>query len=615
MNRKEWKRMGLASLKRHYLIFMFLCLLLAALGLEYGSSLQSVRAMTHTGTAQVSHGERERSNAFQVWELITSGNVEGGEELSHENLAQVEAQNTRVGIVDIGHSRGVLSLLVNQVVSGEIVYKLFDAIRSTVRAENAAMAVFIVLCTLFYCLVYFYFFNIIEVVYKRFFMEGRLYGTLPVRRFLFFARAKKWNNAALTVLLRTIYHFLWCLTVVGGIIKSYSYALVPYILCENPAIRPNDVITLSRRMMKGHKWELFKLQLSFLGWQLLGWATLGLGDLFFTNPYMEATFAEYYAYLRQLAKEAAIPGSELLNDEMLYRKADEDTLRTAYADAIDRPALPQKQTHYTHPVRRFLADVLGVILTVDDVELNYREATLRQEQDARFADILAGEQYPGRLFPIPTAERDAGVENVSALRHYSLTSLILIFFSLCFVGWLWEVSLHLIADGRFVNRGVLHGPWLPIYGTGSVLILMLLNLLRKKPPIEFVSAIILCGLVEYSTAWYLEVTHGGQKWWDYSGYFLNIHGRVCAEGLLVFGLGGIAVVYLLAPLLDDWFRRIPRKLTVTLCVVLLCVYGADQIYSGKHPNTGKGITDYIPVVSHTDAGTMMDTVLQGSDRV
>ena len=82
------------------------------------------------------------------------------------------------------------------------------------------------------------------------------------------------------------------------------------------------------------------------------------------------------------------------------------------------------------------------------------------------------------------------------------------------------------------------------------------------------------------------------RWWDYTGYFLNLNGRICAEGLLTFGLGGLAIVYLLAPALDNLLSRIDtRKLTV-VAVVLLAFYCVDQAYSAQHPNIGAGITDY-----------------------
>jgi hypothetical protein len=89
-----------------------------------------------------------------------------------------------------------------------------------------------------------------------------------------------------------------------------------------------------------------------------------------------------------------------------------------------------------------------------------------------------------------------------------------------------------------------------------VIILVLLKKLREKPALEFVAAMVLCGCLEYFSSWYLEMTHDGQRWWDYTGYFLNINGRICAEGLLTFGLGGLAIVYLLAPALDNLLSRI-----------------------------------------------------------
>lgn len=123
------------------------------------------------------------------------------------------------------------------------------------------------------------------------------------------------------------------------------------------------------------------------------------------------------------------------------------------------------------------------------------------------------------------------------------------------------------------------------------MILVLLNKLRKNPIIEFISAVVLCGIVEYFTSVFLEYQYG-KLWWDYSGYFLNINGRVCAEGLLVFGIGGIIVVYIVAPLLDNLLRKIPLKISITICVVLVLAFTADRIYSSKVPNSGKGVTDY-----------------------
>ena len=137
---------------------------------------------------------------------------------------------------------------------------------------------------------------------------------------------------------------------------------------------------------------------------------------------------------------------------------------------------------------------------------------------------------------------------------------------------------------------MLHGPWHPIYGAGGCLILIVLNRFRKHPVLEFGLAVILCGIIEYFTAYLMDMKSGGIKWWDYTGYYLNINGRVCAEGLLVFGIGGIAFVYVFAPLLDNIFRLIPKKIAIAVSIILVAAFLADLIYSFQNPNIGEGIT-------------------------
>ena len=100
---------------------------------------------------------------------------------------------------------------------------------------------------------------------------------------------------------------------------------------------------------------------------------------------------------------------------------------------------------------------------------------------------------------------------------------------------------------------------------------------------------VVCGGIEYLTSYVLELING-KRWWDYSGYFLNLNGRICAEGLLVFGVGGLVIIYVLAPLLDNLVQRMNHKLLVVLCVSLICVFLTDQGYSSRYPNSGKGVT-------------------------
>lgn len=143
---------------------------------------------------------------------------------------------------------------------------------------------------------------------------------------------------AWTMFVENVFLFLWSLTIVGFFIKQYSYRMVPYIVAENPNIEALDAIRLSRRMMKGHKWECFVADCSFLGWYLLNLITFGLSGIFYSNGYNAAFFAEYYVYVRSMAKTTGIAGSEMLNDEYLYFKADPQTLHTTYADVAQSVA-------------------------------------------------------------------------------------------------------------------------------------------------------------------------------------------------------------------------------------------------------------------------------------
>ena len=109
----------------------------------------------------------------------------------------------------------------------------------------------------------------------------------------------RWGNLALAMLLRELTVFLWSLLlIVPGIIKSYEYILVPYLLADHPGMDRKRAMGLSRKMMEGEKGRMFALHLSFLPWMFLCVLTLGLGYLFL-NPYIEASTAEVYAALRE----------------------------------------------------------------------------------------------------------------------------------------------------------------------------------------------------------------------------------------------------------------------------------------------------------------------------
>jgi len=98
----------------------------------------------------------------------------------------------------------------------------------------------------------------------------------------------------LAIIVKGIFIFLWSLLfVIPGIIKAYSYAMVEYILADDNDITTMDAIERSKQMMYGHKWRLFKLQLSFIGWIILSFFTFGI-LLIYVIPYMQAAIAAFY---------------------------------------------------------------------------------------------------------------------------------------------------------------------------------------------------------------------------------------------------------------------------------------------------------------------------------
>lgn len=170
-------------------------------------------------------------------------------------------------------------------------------------------------------------------------------------------------------------------------------------------------------------------------------------------------------------------------------------------------------------------------------------------------------------------------------------------------GWLWEVLLFLIKDRQFVNRGFLYGPYLPVYGVGAVFLSLLFSLwkrMRKSVPPQNKNAFAeniriflysMCGgcLTEFSAGWILwHLFH--KKYWDYSGYPLNISGYVCIYSALGFGLFGVIWVKWMAPRLIRAWERLPSPMQFFLVGLFDLILITDAVFALMQPNSGKNIT-------------------------
>ena len=555
MELKEIKKNAHKNVKTHYATYLVLCLAAVLMGSEFSSTLSLLK----------------QDNAKSVSGL-----------LMHSSFVKSMTSLLPEGI--FGTTNGVFAHVVNGITSGSFVKTLFLGLSTIVHSKDIASICFVVigLCiSVFYRV---YIVNVLPVINRRLFLEGRVYAKLPLDRLVYLMRIRKQMHVAFVKLVKSIILTVMNFTVVGGIYFYYAYFLVDYILAENPTISLKDAFSLSRNMMKGYKFECFKWQLSMAGWYILDVCTFGMSAIFYSNMYRMSVMCEFYTLRRKEFQSA------ILNDTYLFEKPSSALMRNTYSDVI--AALNAKnpiENAYTG-VKKFLCDNFGIIFHLSSKEKQYERYTYNKMEAETMITEVYLLCYPVRLSPIEEEYKKSNLRVLHPNRNYTITSILVCFFFMCFVGWVWEVSLSMISYGRFVNRGVLHGPWIPIYGFGCVLILLLLKRFRMRPKVEFSMAVLLCGCIEYFTGFLLELTHNGQKWWDYTGYFLNLHGRICAEGLLVFGIGGMAFVYVVAPLIDNWVKEHLNKKLSAACLVLLLLFGTDVIYSHFEPNVGEGVT-------------------------
>ena len=159
--------------------------------------------------------------------------------------------------------------------------------------------------------------------------------------------------------------------------------------------------------------------------------------------------------------------------------------------------------------------------------------------------------------------------------------LILLFFAYSLLGWCIEVTLKCIQFHRFINRGFFTGPVLPIYGSGAVLITLIVggfSPLESGYGTTFALSFLICGTVEYFTSFFLEKRFHA-RWWDYSGKPMNLHGRVWIGNLVLFGLGGVAIIHFLNPLLYRFLETISYSLREITAGVMTAFFAGDFVLS------------------------------------
>lgn len=186
---------------------------------------------------------------------------------------------------------------------------------------------------------------------------------------------------------------------------------------------------------------------------------------------------------------------------------------------------------------------------------------------------------------------------ITQQRYIELTCFYLIFFFItCFLGFLGEILVYWSGHSNNLTlwetlkqlRGFLHGPWVPIYGLGCVMILVLSSVLHKKPIRFFITSVLTCSMIEYLASCILEyIFHA--RWWDYSVEFLNLNGRICLKLSLFFGLVGLFVIYVITPLIKKVVNEMPLNIQIIICFVLTILFILDVLISIQEPNMGAGV--------------------------
>lgn len=154
-----------------------------------------------------------------------------------------------------------------------------------------------------------------------------------------------------------------------------------------------------------------------------------------------------------------------------------------------------------------------------------------------------------------------------------LQDLTMYFFICSFIGWLLEVTYAFSVYGTFVDRGFLRGPICPIYGYGAVIMVLITDWIKKKKItnslIIFVIVAVIATVLEYIASYFLELVFN-LRWWDYTGYFLNINGRVCLIFSIFFGIAGVIFIKNIYPIMQKTFDKIRKKLsTKTIWIILI----------------------------------------------
>lgn len=161
---------------------------------------------------------------------------------------------------------------------------------------------------------------------------------------------------------------------------------------------------------------------------------------------------------------------------------------------------------------------------------------------------------------------------------YTTGQWVLLFFFYCFCGWVWECCYVSLRQRRWVNRGFLHGPVLPIYGSGAIIILFVTLPVQQDLRLVFLLGTAAATALEYITGAVMERLFQ-MRYWDYSSQPFNLHGYICLTSSIAWGFFSILLVRLIHPPISRLLADVPSLLVDPLALVLTALFAVDVVQS------------------------------------
>ena len=190
---------------------------------------------------------------------------------------------------------------------------------------------------------------------------------------------------------------------------------------------------------------------------------------------------------------------------------------------------------------------------------------------------MAGGWFGSEICGLPVENERKGEEEMYT---YNLTQWLAFFIIYCFIGWCWESSFVSVKKKKWVNRGFMHGPLLPIYGSGAVLILFVSLPFKAHPVAVYFAGMIAATILEYVTGVLMEALFK-VRYWDYSNQKFNFQGHICLTSSLAWGFFSIAMVYWVHKPFEKFVLSIPEAVLSPIVHVVMMLAAADFALSFK----------------------------------